>query len=377
MKKVGIIGAGPAGCACAYFLKNFVSVTLIDAGSPLKTILPTGGGRCNLAHAEYDFRELAKNYPRGEKFLYSVFSRFSTSDTINFFKDIGVDTYTQEDYRIFPTTDSSKNVREAILKSINNVDIKREEALRIEPENGKIKVITDTNSHYFENLVVAIGGHSTYAILARLGINIIPPMPALTGLVTRDSFNKLAGITLKNCLAEGIKDSLLFTHKGISGPLVYKISSIKARENFPYKLRIDLYPQDISLQDLLNSNPHKQINNLLSEILPKKLVEFILQKINISPDTKCHQINAKQRETILCSIHSFETEAIKTIPDGEVVTAGGVDLKEVNPKTLESKKIKGLYIIGETLDIDGFCGGFNLQNCWSTAFVAAKSISSM
>lgn len=376
MIKVGIIGAGPAGCACAKFLQDSASVTLFDFASPLRTLLPTGGGRCNLAHAEYDFKELVKNYPRGEKFLYSIFSRFSTSDTIDFFESIGIKTYTQDDFRIFPESNSSKQVREMLLKALNKTTIKREKALRL--ENGeKLKLITDMNSYYFDSIIIATGGHASYELFTRLGINIIEPKPALVGLLTKEKLSNLSGVVIEDCKSEGLIDNLLFTHKGISGPLIYKISSLKAKNKFPYTLSIDLCPKDIYLQDLINSNPHKQINNLLSDYIPKRVVNYILEICKISNSQKCHLINAKQRDCILEKIHSLNLTIIGTSPDGEVVTAGGVDLKEINPKTLESKKVKGLYFIGEVLDIDGFCGGFNLQNCWSTAFVASNAILSM
>lgn len=376
MKKIGIIGAGPAGCACAKFLQDSTSVTLFDFASPLRTLLPTGGGRCNLAHAEYDFKELAKNYPRGEKFLYSIFSRFSTADTIDFFEHIGIKTYTQDDFRIFPESNSSKQVKEMLLKSLNKTTIKREKALRLE-EGEKLKLVTDINSYYFDSIIIATGGHASYELFTRLGINIIEPKPALVGLLTKEKLSNLSGVVIENCESEGLVDNLLFTHKGVSGPLIYKISSLKARNNFPYTLSIDLYPDDINLQDLINSNPHKQINNLLSEYIPKRVVNYILEVCGISNNQKCHLINSKQRDCILEKLHSLNLTIIGTSPDGEVVTAGGVDLKEINPKTLESKKVKGLYFIGEVLDIDGFCGGFNLQNCWSTAFVASNTILSM
>lgn len=375
MKKVGILGAGPAGCACAYFLKDSCSVTLIDFASPLRTILPTGGGRCNLAHAEYDFRELVKYYPRGNKFLFSVFSRFATSDTVEFFENLGVTTYVQEDYRIFPDTDSASDVRDALLRNLDGVVIKKEKGLRLK-SGDRLKLVTDMNSYEFDAVVIATGGHGGYDIIKRLGVNIIPPVPALVGLTSGDGYKSVAGVTVPECRCEGVTDSMLFTHKGVSGPLIYKISSIKARDKFPYTLSIDLCPAGFDLQELMNLNPHKHIDNLLSEILPKRLAGYILKRCSIDSSLKCHRINGQMRDKILDCIHSFKVNAGGTCKDGEVVTAGGVDLAEVNPKTLESKKIKGLYFIGEVLDIDGFCGGFNLQNCWSTAYVAADAISS-
>ena len=164
---------------------------------------------------------------------------------------------------------------------------------------------------------------------------------------------------------------IIFTHEGVSGPLIYKISSIKARNTFPYKLTLDLC-NEFDLQELLNNNPHKSIKNLLSEFVPRSLAEFILK----NPDEKCHKINGKTRDEILNKLHNFEITVKSASKDGEVVTCGGVDLKEINPKTMESKLIEGVYFCGEVMDIDGFCGGFNLQNCWSTAYAAAQGIMS-
>lgn len=365
--KVGIIGGGPAGCFCAYLLQNSKNVTIFDFGSPLRTILPTGGGRCNLAHAEFDFRELAKNYPRGEKFLYSVFSKFSTADTIDFFEKIGIQTYIQDDMRIFPNSNSAKDVREKFLSALNKVTFKKERVLRINTK--PLTIVTDMGSYCFDKVVIAIGGHAGYDCAKFLGHNIISPKPALTALKTVENFKQLAGVSIKNVKSEGMIGDIIFTHEGVSGPLIYKISSIKARDNFPYKIVLDLC-DEFDLQDLLNNSPHKSIKNLLSEIVPRSFAEFILK----NPDEKCHKIDGKTRDEILKKLHNFEITVKSASKDGEVVTCGGVDLKEINPKTMESKLIEGVYFCGEVMDIDGFCGGFNLQNCWSTAYVTAQGI---
>lgn len=365
--KIGIIGAGPAGCFCAYFLQDKFDVTLFDFGSPLRTILPTGGGRCNLAHAEYDFRELAKNYPRGEKFLYSIFSRFSTADTIDIFNRLGIETYTQDDLRIFPTSNSAKEVREKLLKALKKTTFKKERALRI--NKNPLTIVTDNGSYKFDKIVIALGGHAGYDCAKFLGHNIIAPKPALTALKTAETLKSLAGISVRNVRAEGFQDDILFTHEGVTGPLIYKISSIKAREKFPYKINLDLC-KEINLQELMNKNPHKTIKNLLAEFIPKNLAEYILQ----NPDKKCHLIDGKTRDEILNKLHNFTITVISPAKGGEVVTSGGVDLNEINPKTMESKLEKGVYFCGEVIDVDGFCGGYNLQNCWSTAYVTAMGI---
>lgn len=367
---IGIIGGGPAGCFCAYQLQNIFDVTVFEMNSPLKTLLVTGGGRCNLAHAEYNFKELAKFYPRGEKFLYSVLSKFSTADTLDFFRSIGIETYTQEDNRIFPASNSAADVREKFLAALN-VTFKKEKALRVNPLDDKLEVVTVLGSYKFDIVIVATGGHAGYNIAKYLGHNIIAPRPALVGLKTDKVFT--SGVVLKNVKTKigktVLQDDILFTHNGISGPLAFKISSLMARENFPYTITLDI-TGEVDLQKMFNENPHKTLKNLVGELVPKSFAAEICP----SGDIKCSQVSAKVREELMKHLRSLELKVLSTSGGGEVVTCGGVDLKEINPKTMESKLVPHLYFCGEVIDIDGFCGGFNLQNCWSTAFVAAEGI---
>lgn len=426
-QRIAIVGAGPAGCTCAYFLKDDFNVTLFDSNSPLHTILYTGGGRCNLAYAEYDFKELAKFYPRGEKFLYSVFSQFSTTDTINFFDEMGIETYTQPDLRIFPKSNSAKDVRERFLNKLKACSFKKEKVIEISTschaelvlassqstltgqipkqvrDDNNFLVETDNNTYFFDKVVIAVGGHAGFELAEGLGHKIVSPKPALTGLVTKQDFKPLQGLSLKNVSADiyfnkkkitQISDDLLFTHQGISGPLAYKISSMCARIDYnksnPLKVKLNfLMAQDyailkqvqddvndceIDLQGMLNLNPKKDIKNLISEFVPKALAEYILLVNNIESDIKCCDINGKMRDLILKSMLEFEIDVVSPTKEGEVVTSGGVCLDEINPKTMQSKLVEGLYFCGEVIDVDGFCGGFNLQNCWSTGFVAANAI---
>ena len=379
-KSVAIIGAGPAGCVCAKFLKNNGFCPIIfDKGKYLRTILPTGGGRCNLAHAEFDFKNLTKNYPRGEKFLYSVFSKFGTEDAIQFFKQLGIETYTQEDNRIFPKSNSSRDVQEKLLKALKGCKFVSEKVLSIEKLDNCYKIITNKSSYAFDVVIVSTGGHGNWDIFNKMNLNIIPPTQALVGLVTKENFSAISGVSIKNAKTYGkeFKNSdngdIIFTHKGISGPLIYKISSIFARKEMPYKLVFQLV-KDLDLQAELNKNPHKEIKNLLGQFVPKSFAEFVLENLDIEKDTPCHKITGKLRDKIYKKLTTFEVTIISKVPDGEVVTCGGIDLKEINSKTMESKKYPNLYFCGEVLDIDGFCGGFNLQNCWSTAFVVAQSV---
>lgn len=379
-KSVAIVGAGPAGCICAKFLlDNGVIPTIFDKGKCLRTILPTGGGRCNLAHSEFDFKELSKNYPRGEKFLYSAFSKFGTKETLNFFKSIGIETYVQDDNRIFPKSNSSKEVQEKLLKSIRKCNFVQEEVSLVEKLDNCFKITTNKSKYAFDVVVLAIGGHSNFEILKPLDIKIEKPVQALVGLVTKEDFSDISGVSLKSVKLKGkeLKNigegDIIFTHKGISGPLMYKISSVFARKEKPYKISLQIL-KELNLQELLDKNSHKEIKNLLGQFVPKSFASWLLRNLEIPEDTPCHKINGKTRDKILNKLLTFEITITGNVPDGEVVTCGGINLKEINPTTMESRKYKGLYFCGEVMDIDGFCGGFNLQNCWSTGFVVSQSI---
>ena len=373
-KSIAIIGAGASGCLCAYFLlKAGFNVTLFDKGYPLRTLLPTGGGRCNLAHAEYDPKELAKNYQRGEKFLYSVFSKYGTAETLETFENMGIKTYVQENGRIFPESNSAKEVRNTILNKIKDANIIREEVLEIKKIEKGFKLKTNKAEYFFSHVILAIGGHSGLNLIKDLNIKTIEQKPSLVGLNTRESFKNLSGTVIKNVSCEDFRGDILFTHFGISGPLVYTVSSIKAFDEMPYKLKFDLAPELVDLQEELNNNPHKEIKNILNKYLPQKVISFLFQSI-VAENTKAHQINGKTRDLILERIHYFEIEVIGTNKGEETVTAGGIDLNELNPKTMGLKSYPNLYAIGEILNIDGLCGGYNLQNAWSTAYVCAEGI---
>lgn len=379
-KTIAIVGAGPAGCFCAKLLLDYgCEVTLFDKWSPLRTILPTGGGRCNLAHSEFDFKELAKNYPRGEKFLYSVFSKFSTENTLNFFDSIGVKTYTQDDNRIFPTSNSSKEVQEKILSSIKDANIIKEDVQQISKLDNCYKIKTNKSSYAFDIVVVSIGGHSKLDILSPLDLRIEPQTQALVALKTQENFADISGVSIKNVKVLGKdfkqlkKDDIIFTHKGISGPLIYKISSIYARKEMPYKLTLQLI-EPFNLQEELDKNPHKEIKNLVGNFVPKSFANCVLKSLEIPLETSCCKINGKIRDKILNKLTNFEINIVGKVPDSEVVTCGGISLKEIDSKTMEAKRYPNLYFCGEVLDVDGFCGGFNLQNCWSTAYIAAQGV---
>lgn len=376
--RVAIVGAGPAGCICAKYLSEAgFEITLFDKGKFLRTLLPTGGGRCNLAHAEYDFRELAKNYPRGEKFLYSVFSRFGTQDTIDFFNSIGVKTYTQDDNRIFPVSNSATDVREKFLKSISKCSFAREGVNEISPISNGWKIQTNNNSYLFDYVIVATGGHAGYELLKKLDIKIQPPTQALVGLTTEEDLSQLSGVKVANAEVKidkkTYKGDILFTHHGVSGPVIYTISSIYARKEFPYEISFK-FADFTDMPQYFLEKSRMEVCNQLKPYVPKSLTKYILTTLGKEPDIAGTWLGRTSHQKLLNTLENFKLHINGKMKNGEVVTCGGVDLKEINAKTLESKQYRGLYFCGEVLDIDGLCGGFNLQNCWSTGFIAAQSI---
>lgn len=391
MNKIAIIGGGPAGLICAISAKKQnpnLDITIFEKNDIASTILPTGGGRCNLSYNEIDIKIFAQNYPRGEKFLYSVFNRFFIEETLDFFKSIGIETYTQKDKRIFPKTDKSLDVIFALKNEIKRLNIK------VANENVK-DFSYQENAFYinkikFQKLIIATGGRKNSLIesIKKLNIDFLEQKQALGGLeIEEKEFAQISGVSLKNINATAIfnkikinlKEDLLFTHKGISGPLAYKISSLFSRENYqkenPIILKIQFTKiENLNLQNQLNSNPQKEILNLITDFCPKSLAKLLLEKNNILTNKKCHQINKEERKKIEIFLTNLELKILSPIKEGEIVYSGGVNLNEINPQTMETKKISGLYFCGEILNIDGFCGGFNLQNCWSTGYIAGTSV---
>lgn len=398
MTKICIAGGGPAGIMAAIHASKNPNneVYIFDKGIILNTLLPTGGGRCNLAYSEFNFKELAKFYPRGEKFLYSVFSRFCTGDTLEFFDSIGVKTYTQEDFRIFPVSDSSKEVKQALLKQIEKKNIKKmfEKVTEIKKTENGFTVKTDKTSHTFDKVVIASGGRGNgHKLIENLGHKIVELKPALSSLITIEKdFASVSGISLKDIEAgvffenkkvKTLTGDFLFTHTGISGPLVYKISSYCAYLDFnktnPLKISLNLVGEnfkdfDRRFLEELKTNAQKEIVTVVSEFVPKNLAIAILNREKIDTKIKAGQLSKLHREALSKSLTGLAFHAVSPAKGEEIVTAGGVDLNEINPKTMESKLVPGLYFCGEVIDADGLTGGFNLQNCWSTGFIAGSSL---
>lgn len=401
MTSIAIIGGGPAGFMAAIAAKEnnpALEITIFDKSDMMKTILYTGNGRCNLANATFDTKELASNYPRGEKFLYSIFSRFGVNDTLEWFKKHGIEVYTQEDSRIFPKTNEASTVREMFLERARKLGIKLNARIEIKSvskdEHGFI-VFADKR-YRFDKIIIATGGNikniepNGYSYAESLGHSITELKPALSSLSIKDKrFASLSGVSIQDVEMwiepkKKFSGGFVFTHKGISGPVVYKISSVYAYSNYsqnePLPVKVNFVPamtQEELEKDILKEcevNSKKCISNIIKKFVPQSLAEKLLTINGIDFEIKASVLNKVQRKVIVKFLSEMPLDAVGTVPDGEIVTAGGVKLKDVNPKTMESKITEGLYFCGEVLDIDGFTGGFNLQACWSTGHIVGNSL---
>lgn len=361
--KIAIVGTGPSGVYCGLqlieeFQKtgcNTYSIRLFDPLPTLSTILPTGNGRCNLTFSEYDFKTFAGNYPRGEKFLYSIFSRYLTRETLEYFKKIGIKTFVQPDNRIFPVSQNAKTVRAQMISALKKgISVHFCQKIVKKPEE----------LDEYDVIVLATGSKDRHDLARQFGHTVIPLKPALCGLKVKDKGAEFpVGVSIHT-----ENGGIIFTHVGISGPEIFKISSINAKKSFPYEIKIPIMKPD-KVFEVLDEAPKKSFGNVISEFIPKSAAKYLFKKYGIDFDKQA--AHAKKDE--VCRLQYLEF--IVTGPDGkgEIVHAGGVSLDEID-KNCRSKINPKLWIIGEALDIDGFCGGFNLQNCWSTAAVAAQDI---
>ena len=392
-KNIAVIGAGASGGFASVLLsKNpYNRITIFDERLPFSSLLPTGGGRSNISYSENDVREFVRNYPRGDKFLLSVFSRFGVEKTRKLFLDLGIKTYVQDDRRIFPSSDSSVDVMKKLSKHLDssNVTIINEKVSAVKKLKNKFQIITEKRSDFFDFVIIATGGASIGFELAHgLGHKIIEPKPSLCALdIEEKLFYSLSGLSFKNVDAKAVFQKnkylacgdLIFTHKSISGPLVFKLSALSAFDSFSKEnpLQITLCISNVTydyIDDVIKKNQKKSVKNVFSEFAPESFINVLLDKYSIDGNKQVSQIKKSEKEKLINSLFSLKLNAIGRIKNSEIVTAGGVDLNEINPKTMQSKLVDGLFFIGEILNIDGFTGGFNLQNCWSTAYICAVSI---
>ncbi len=389
-KNVAIIGCGASGGLAGILLcKNpYINVTSFDTKEPFSTLLPTGGGRCNLTYDEEDVREFVKNYPRGEKFLISIFSRFGQKKTRELFKDLGIKTYVQEDKRVFPVSNSSQKTIQILQKHLQtqNFQHKKEKVIKIK-KNENFEITTDKAIYIFDYVIIATGGHGNGFELAKsLGHNIIEPKPSLCAInIEEDYLYKLSGLSFKNTEIKlnigkqkfpTINGDMLFSHKSITGPAIFKVSALTAYENIEnLEMTINLTRKNKDeIEEYIKANQRKTIKNIFSKFAPESYISAILEENKIEGNKQVSQIKKQEKELLINALISLKLHAKGRIKDSEIVTAGGIDLKEIDSKTMQSKLINNLYFTGEILNIDAYTGGFNLQNCWSTAYIVSQSL---
>lgn len=388
-KNIAIIGCGAAGGFASILISQnpFCNVVAFDSKEPFSTLLPTGGGRCNITFDETDIFELAKNYPRGEKFLLSVFSKCGVEKTRNLLADLGIKTYVQEDRRVFPISNSSKKTIEIFYKHLKNSNFthKREKVFVIKKESEKFILQTAMNEYEFDAVVIATGGRGNgFELAKQLGHNVTELKPSLCSLdILEKEFYTLSGVSLKNIQAtfktnkkHVVTGDLLFAHNFITAPLVFKVSSLSAYEEISkdkpleISLRLVEYSYD-EIDNYIHQNSKKTVKNVFSRFAPESFISLILKMNNVDSSKQCAQLKGEEKYILIKSLLELKIHAINRVKDSEIVTAGGVDLKEIDSKTMQSKLVDNLFFAGEVMDIDAYTGGFNLQNCWSTACIVA------
>lgn len=389
--KIAIIGGGPAGMMCAIKAAENHGVTIFEKNEKLgKKLFITGKGRCNLTNY-CDEREFLKNMVNNSNFMYSSIYSFSPFTTYYYFEELGLPLKVERGNRVFPISDKSSDVIKAYEKKLKDLGVKVH-------LNFEIKFIEKVGEEFilngrekFDKVVIATGGISYkltgstgdgYKFANNFGHKIINQVPGLIGINLKNNFS-LAGLTLKNVELKVIKDKkiisnefgeMLFTHRGISGPIVLTTSS-KINRLKDFEMFLDLKPAlepdrlDARILRDFSENQNKNIENVMRSLLPKDLISYVLYSAGISGDEKVNQITKIERENLVKTIKNFELkfDSLDDI-DRAIVTSGGIDVKDIDPKTMESKKVSGLYFIGEVLDLDGLTGGFNIQIANSTGY---------
>lgn len=401
-----VIGGGAAGMMAAGRAGAMGErVILFEKNRNLgRKILITGKGRCNVTNSG-DINKFIANYGDNGQFLYSSFNRFFNNDLLEFFKGYGVALKVERGGRVFPESDDAADIVKALAAYIKegNVEILYEKEVKsIAVKKGRILgVETSAGRSAASQVIIATGGKSYpgtgsigdgYKWAMELGHTLIPPKPALVPLNVKEGWVKeLQGLALKNVEASlymGDKflgkefGEMLFTHFGVSGPIILTLSRKVAINNSSagFTLKINLKPAldeetlDLRLQKDFIKFQRRQLKNSLNELLPSSLIPVIINLSGISEDKYVHQITREERQRILSALTGMELTILGPRSLAEaIVTAGGVSLKEINPRTMESKLVKGLYFAGEVLDVDGFTGGYNLQAAFSTGFSAGES----
>lgn len=385
-------------------------IFLLDRNDGLgKKVIISGGGRCNVTTGIHDRQLLLSKYPRGAKFLLKAMQAFSPEAVYAWFEDHGVPLKTQADQRVFPVSDDGHDIVRVFEKLFDEDRMKvllNSSVVKIEKIGDEFAVYTKDQLAplLVDKLVLTTGGQAYrqtgstgdgYAFAMSLGHTITPLALSLNAFYTKQGWPaKLSGLSFEKATITAKRDRsphftgpFLFTHKGVSGPAVFALSSLVAFETYaasnPLEITIDLFP-DLSPDELrarfellASDKLNKQFDNVLGLLVPKSLAEIIIDQLDISKTKRVNQVSKKDVNRVITWLKAIPLSVIARGAGDEFVTAGGVELAEIDPKTMESKLCPGLYFAGEIMDVDGFTGGFNLQASWATGHLAGESIGRM
>ncbi len=399
-----VIGGGAAGMfAAIHSAVNGYKTALLEPNEKVgRKLAITGKGRCNVTN-NCDADEVMKNIPRNPRFMYSALAMLSPADVMAFFEGEGVALKTERGNRVFPVSDKAYDIVDTLFFRMKRegVEIIRARALEITAEDGFVTgVKTDKGQFTAPKVILATGGMSYpvtgstgdgYAMAKRLGHTITPLKPSLVPIETAENCGQMMGLSLKNStltVRDNAKNKvifkemgeMLFTHFGISGPLVLSASSrMEDITEGRYSVFIDLKPAlseeqlDSRVQRDFLERKNMQLDNALRKLLPEKIIVPLLDKCGISPEKQCNSVTREERQALVRTVKAFSLTPTAYRPISEaIITDGGVSVKEINPKTMESKLVGGLYFAGEIIDVTGFTGGFNLQIAFSTGYAAAQ-----
>jgi len=402
MSSVVVIGGGAAGMMSALTAAwGGAKVTLLERNDRLGLKLAiTGKGRCNITN-DCTVRELIEHVPCNGRFLHSAFNHLDSQATIELFARLGLTCKVERGNRVFPESDYAKSVIEVLTQGLNAARVNvvfGARATAINSQNGRVESVTCSNGHCYQanSVIIATGGVSYprtgstgdgYSLAKQLGHTVVSPKPALVPLEVKEEWVRdVQGLALKNVELSSMEGrdfgEMLFTHFGISGPIVLTLSShiVPALIKGPVPLKIDLKPALSSeqldarvLRDFSEAS-RRHFANSLGKLLPSSLIPVIVKLADIAPDKPVNQVTKSERERFVSLLKGLPLTATKARPIEEaIVTSGGISTKEINPKTMESKLVDNLFFAGEVIDVDGYTGGFNLQIAWSTGALAGQS----
>lgn len=405
-KKLVVIGGGAAGFFCAVNaarLRPDVQVILLEkTGKLLSKVKVSGGGRCNVTHHCFSIVEMIKKYPRGERFLKKAFHHFFTTDTIQWFKERGVELKTEADGRMFPVSNNSQTIIDCMLAEAAKYNVQIEmnvDVKEIQKENDQWRINTSTSKIFLaDKLCIASGGSSkilNFDWLTKIGHTIAVPVPSLfTFNMPGNSITSLMGVSVENAVVKLTGEKLqtngplLITHWGMSGPAILKMSShaavLLAQKNYDFNISINWLPDynEITLKDEILQQrlelATQKIQNRNPFYLPARLWEYLLEVSDVKDGIRWAELPAKEQNKLIKNLcaHSFTVKGKTTFKE-EFVTAGGINTDEIDVDSMESKLQKGLFFAGEVINVDGVTGGFNFQNAWTTGWIASKAMAEL